>query len=96
MYHLIIAAWPESANVIMVGQETEETDAVEVYRDYAFLPRLIPAIKQAINQFEDGAIKDCCVYGPTGYIEKIATDIQSAFPDMSVTIQVYKWRLNFY
>ena len=89
MYHLIIAAWPESANVIMVGQETEETDAAEVYRDYAFLPQLIPAIKQAISQFETKAITitDCCVYGPIGYIEKIATDIQSAFPDMSVTIE---------
>lgn len=87
MYHLIIAAWPESASVIMVGQETEETDAAEVYRDYAFQPQLIPAVKQAINQFEDGAITDCCVYGPAGYIEKIAEDIQSAFPDMSVTTE---------
>ena len=57
MYHLIIAAYPETAAVIMVGQETEEVDAAEVYRDYAFLPQLIPAIEQALGEFGKGDIK---------------------------------------
>lgn len=87
MYHLIIAAWPEAAAVIMVGQETEEVDAAEVYRDYAFLPQLMPAIKQALGKFGEGDIKDCCVYGPTGYIEKIASDIAAAFPELEVTTE---------
>lgn len=87
MYHLIIAAWPEVAAVIMVGKETEEVDAAEVYRDYAFLPQLTPAIEQALGKFSEGDIKDCCVYGPTGYIEKIASDIAKAFPELKVTIE---------
>ena len=70
MYHLIIAAYPETAAVIMVGQETEEVDAAEVYRDYAFLPQLMPAIEQALGKFGEGDIKDCCVYGPTQDISK--------------------------
>lgn len=87
MYHLIIAAYPETAAVIMVGQETEEVDAAEAYRDYAFLPQLMPAIEQALRGFGKGDIKDCCVYGPTGYIEKIASDIAEAFPELEVTIE---------
>lgn len=86
MYHLIIATWPESAFVIMVGQETEKVDAAEVYRDYAFLPQIIPAVKQALDNFPE-QIKDCCVYGPTGYVEKIATDIEKNFPQLTVTIE---------
>ena len=87
MYHLIIAAWPEVAAVIMVGQETEEVDAAEAYRDYAFLPQLMPAIEQALGKFSESGIKDCCVYGPTGYIEKIASDIAETFPELKVTIE---------
>lgn len=87
MYHLIIAAWPEAAAVIMVGQETEEVDAAEVYRDYAFLPQLIPAIAQALGKFGKGDIKDCCVYGPAGYIEKIASDIAETFLELEVTTE---------
>ena len=87
MYHLIIAAYPETAAVIMVGQETEEVDAAEVYRDYAFLPQLMPAIEQALGKFSKSDIKDCCVYGPTGYIEKIASDIAETFPKLEVTIE---------
>lgn len=87
MYHLIIAAWPEAAAVIMVGQETEKVDAAEAYRDYAFLPQLMPAIEQALGEFCEGDIKDCCVYGPTGYIEKIASDIAEAFPELEVTTE---------
>ena len=87
MYHLIIAAWPEAASVIMVGQETEEVDVDEVYRDYAFQPQLMPAIAQALAQFEEGEVADCCVYGPAGYIEKIAKDIEEYFPSLYVTVE---------
>ncbi len=87
MYHLIIAAWPESAAVIMVGQETEDVDAAEVYRDYAFLPQLIPAVKQAVEQFPEGSIPDCCVYGPADYIHHIADSIADEFENLKVTTE---------
>jgi len=47
----------------------------------------MPAIEQALGEFGEGDIKDCCVYGPTGYIEKIASDIAEAFPELEVTIE---------
>ena len=87
MYHLIIAAYPETAAVIMVGQETENVDAAEVYRGYAVMPDLVLGISDALRNFEKENIKDCCCYGPSGYIEKIAQIVENAFPEMNVTIE---------
>ena len=87
MYHLIIAAYPETAAVIMVGQETEDVDAAEVYRGYAFMPDLVSGISDALRNFEKENINDCCCYGPSGYIEKIAQIVENAFPEMNVTIE---------
>lgn len=84
MYHLIIAAWPETAAVVMVGQETEEVDAAEVYRDYAFQPQLIEAVQKALNAFK---VEDACIYGPEAYVTKIANDLNQAFPDVTFTIE---------
>ena len=87
MYHLIIAAWPESAAVVMVGQESEELDAAEVLREYAFLPQLVPTIKEVLAKFEEDPIEDCCVYGPKNYINRIAEEIQDVFPQLNVVTE---------
>lgn len=87
MYHLIIVAYPESAAVIMVGQETEDVDAAEVYRGYVFMPDLVSGISDALTNFEKEDIKDCCCYGPSGYIEKIAEIVENAFPELNITIE---------
>ena len=87
MYHLIIVAYPEAAAVIMVGQEAEDVDAAEVYRGYAFIPDLVSGISDALTNFEKENIKDCCCYGPSGYIEKIAEIVESAFPELNITIE---------
>lgn len=84
MYHLIIVAWPEAAAVVMVGQETEEVDAAEVYRDYAFQPQLVEAVQKALNAFK---VEDACIYGPETYVTKIANDLNQAFPDITFTIE---------
>lgn len=84
MYHLIIAAWPEAAAVVMIGQETEETDAAEVYRDYAFEPQLVEAVQKALDSFE---VEDACIYGPEVYVAKIANDLNKAFPELTFTIE---------
>lgn len=84
MYHLIIVAWPEAAAVVMVGQETEEVDAAEVYRDYAFQPQLIEAVQKALDSFK---VEDACIYGPEAYVTKIANDLNQAFPNITFTIE---------
>ena len=87
MYHLVIVVYPEAAAVIMVGQETEDVDAAEVYRGYAFMPDLVSGISDALGNFEKEDIKDCCCYGPSGYIEKIAEIVENAFPELEVTTE---------
>lgn len=85
MYHLIIAAWPEAATVVMVGQETEgAADAAEVYRDYAFQPQLVEVVQKALDAFE---VEDACIYGPKAYVTKIANDLNQAFSDITFTIE---------
>ena len=84
MYHLIIAAWPEAAAVVMVGQETEEADAAEVYRDYAFQPQLVEVVQKALDAFE---VEDACIYGSEAYVTKIANDLNQVFPDITFTIE---------
>ena len=84
MYHLIIAAWPEAAAVVMGGQETEEADAAEVYRDYAFQPQLVEAVQKALDAFE---VEDACIYGPEAYVAKITNDLHQAFPNITFTIE---------
>lgn len=85
MYHLMIVAYPESAAVIMVAQETEEVDAAEVYRDYAFIPDIIPTISKALDSYK--GIEDCCCYGPAGYIEHVAKIVEEEFPQFNTTIE---------
>ena len=51
------------------------------------MPDLVSGISDALGNFEKENIKDCCCYGPSGYIEKIAHIVENAFPEMNVTIE---------
>lgn len=86
MYHLIIAAFPEAAAVVMVGQETENVDAAEVYRDYAFQSDLVECVRRALATF-DSEIEDITVYGPRVYVEPIAANLKEVFPTYSIVVE---------
>lgn len=86
MYHVIISAWPTTAADIMVCEETEEVDAKEVYHVSAFQPQIVSTLKSVLERFSDTGVSGCCVYGPQGYVDKIAEDIETAAPELHVTI----------
>lgn len=86
MYHLIIAAFPEAAAVVMVGQETENVDAAEVYRDYAFQSDLVECVRRALATF-DSKIEDITVYGPRIYVTPIAANLREVFPTYNVVVE---------
>lgn len=85
MYHLIVVAYPESAAVVMVGKETEDVDAAEVYRDYVFYPGLKQAIIKALGAFK---VDDACFYGPRGYIDKLADEMKEICGDIDITTEM--------